>query len=88
MGAYISGVSPYGAMDRLYRAANASQRKLLSKANDITEKLPVGLSAGDPILFREAAVQAMTAMDAQAAMMRMLIKMEQRKREELQKIPS
>lgn len=88
MNTYISGVSPYGAMDRLYKAADASQKKLISKAKNITDKLPVGLSAGDPIRFQEGTVQALAAMDANAAMTRMLIKMEQKKRDSLREIPA
>lgn len=88
MNTYILGVSPYGAMDRLYQAANASQKKLLSKAKDITDKIPVGLSAGDPIQFKEAAIQAMVAIDAHAAMNRMLINMEQKKRQALESMSS
>ncbi len=88
MSLYITGKSPYGAMDRLAGMANSSHKAFLDKAEDITKKVPTGLTAGDPIKMREAAQKALLAMDVAGAMTRMLIEVEQKKRQALQDIPT
>lgn len=88
MSLYITGRRPYGAIDRLAKATNASYGAFLSEAEDITSKVPYGVTPGSAMKLIDKSAEVETAMAGYGAMNRMLLEMEQKKSEALQEIPS